>query len=575
MNSRKGKILMLIMPVILLVVLIIVYREFERAPEERYDNSEPTAVPTVELTPTSLPTVTPTPEPTPTPTPSPTPTPAPTPAPVSDKVSSTTGDKIKYQVYSGSKAVSNYQSSDKIVFGSPESYSALEGITTFRGNNYRNSAAYGTRKVVEKKLEIVWKSAEIPLIDPQWPGVGWTGQPLIVHWPENVRKIMNLYPEYKDKDFVEVIQATLGGVIYFLDLETGKPTRPSIDIGFPIKGTPLVDPRGYPILYTGMGINSLKSGKNTTWKYRIFSLIDNSEIYTIPGIDETVPRKWGAFDSSGLVHADTDTFIQCGENGLVYKIKLNTNFDIENGNLSINPEVTKYRYNNIYTGKLGIENSPVVYRDLMYFADNGGMLQCLDINTLKPKWAFNLGDDTDASIAIEETDNGVFLYTGNQVDLQGATGNSTVRKINALTGEQVWSRSYKCYKDETINGGVFSTPVVGTGDISNLVIFNISKTGTEWGGRLVALDKNTGEEVWAKVLSSYGWSSPLVFKSDEGTSYMIFCDSAGRMFLIDPKTGETLDTVSVEMNVEGSPAMYDDMIVVGSYARKIFGVRIR
>lgn len=572
MKSRRGKVLMLIMPVILLAVLIIVYRQLN-INEDKVPGNENTPAVTLTPEPTSALTPTPTHEPTPTPTPSPVPTP--TPAPVSGQAGNTSGDKIKYQVFSGTTAISNYQGSEQIVFGAPETYSKIEGITTFRGNNYRNSAAYGTRKVVEKKLEIVWTSGEIPLIDPQWPGVGWTGQPLIVHWPENVRKIMNLYPEYKEKDFVEVIQATMGGIIYFLDLETGKPTRPSIDIGFPIKGTPVVDPRGYPILYTGMGIND-PGGRTGPWKYRIFSLIDNSEIYTIPGKDPVTSRTWGAFDSSGLVHAETDTFIQAGENGLLYKIKLNTDFDAENGKLSINPEVIKYRYNNIYNGKLGIENSPAAYRDLIYFADNGGMLQCLDINTLKPKWAFNLGDDTDASVVIEETSGGVFLYTGNQVDLQGTSGYSTVRKINALTGEQVWSRSYKCLNDpeSALNGGVFATPVVGTGDISDLVIFSITKTGSLWGGRLVALDKNTGEEVWAKEMS-YGWSTPVVFQSEEGTSYMIYCDSAGKMYLMNPKNGEIFDTVSVERNVEGSPAIYNDMVVVGSYARKIFGVRIK
>jgi len=561
---------MLIVPVILLVILIIVYRQFNIENGSKANNITPVATPTSEPTQMPTPTLTPTPEPTPSPTPSP------TPAPVSEQAGNTSGDKVKYQVFSGTTAVTNYQSTDQIVFGNPETYSTLEGITTFRGNNYRNTAAYGSRKVVEKKLEIVWTSDEIPLIDGQWPGVGWTGQPLIVRWPENVRKVMNLYPEYKEKDFVEVIQGTLGGIIYFLDLETGKPTRPSIDIGFPIKGTPTVDPRGYPILYTGMGINSLKSGKTGPWKYRIFSLIDNSEIFSIPGKDPNISRTWGAFDSSGLVHAETDTLFQCGENGLLYKVKLNTDFDIDNGQLSINPDVTKYRYSNLYRSNLGIENSPVVYRDLIYFADNGGMLQCLDINTLKPKWAFNLGDDTDASLVLEETPDGIFLYTGNQVDHQGHEGDSTVRKINALTGEQVWSRSYKCLNDKEsgLNGGVFATPVVGTGDIENLVIFSITKTGSQWGGRLVALDKNTGEEVWANVMS-YGWSTPVVFKSDEGTSYMIYCDSGGRMYLMDPKTGDTLDTISVERNVEGSPAIFNDMIVVGSYARKVFGIRIK
>ena len=276
-----------------------------------------------------------------------------------------------------------------------------------------------------------------------------------------------------------------------------------------------------------------------------------------------------------MLHAETDTLFQAGENGLLYKIKLNSSFNSDTGELSIKPETVKYKYKNPYTGIHGIEVSPVIYRDLIFFADNGGMLQCVDINTLTPKWAFNVGDDTDSTPVLEETPDGVFLYTGTEVDKQGNLGSSFVRKINALTGEEIWKVSYQCYKDPVINGGVFSTPTVGTGDISDIVIFNIVKTGTEWGGRLVALDKNTGEEVWAKVLRYYGWSSPTVFQSDDGKSYMIFCDSQGSMFLMDPRTGETLDTISVEKNVEASPAIYNDMVVVGSYARKVFGVRIK
>jgi len=568
MRSGKGKVIMLIIPVVLLVVLIFVYKNYEGNLKE---NSEINTT----ASPTAIPTGISAPEPTVIPTPTPAPTPVVTPVPIAGDAGNNSGQSLKYQVYSGTTPVNSYKGKDLIIFGPPETYSQIEGIMTFRGDNYRSGAAFGSRSVVEKKLEVKWSYDELQLIDPQWPGVGWTGQPLLVRWPENVRKIMNIFPEFIEKDFVEVIQATLDGNIYFLDLETGKPTRPHITIGFPIKGTPALDPRGYPMLYCGMGVQSLQSGKSGPFKYRIFSLIDQKEIYAIPGSDSNALRSWGAFDSSGLLHAETDTFFQCGENGLVYKIKLNTQFDVDKGELSINPQTTKYQYKNPYTGSVGIENSPAIYRDLMYFADNGGMLQCVDINTFEPKWIFNVKDDTDSSPVIEETPEGVFLYTGNEVDKQGSYGISTVRKINAITGKQIWERSYECWSDPIINGGVLGTPVVGTGDIEDLVIFSIVKTGTEWGGRLAALDKKTGDEVWAKVLTYYGWASPTVFKSDDGTSYMIFPDSHGNMFLIDPKTGEILDTISVERNVEASPAIFDDMIVIGSYALKIFGVKIK
>jgi len=575
MKNNKGKAFMLIVPLILLIVLIIVYRIYERNLSEQENTESTTQITTHTSNQTITPTATPSPTPEPTATPSPSPTPAPTPSPVADNAGNSSGDKVKYQVYIGSDPVSNYKGKEQIVFGSPDSYDMVDGITTFRGDNYRSGAAFGTRSVVEEKLEIVWSYDELTIVDPQWPGVGWTGQPLIIRWPEKVRKVMNLNEEFKNKDFVEVIQAALDGNIYFLDLETGKPTRPHVTIGFPIKGSPFVDPRGYPLLYSGMGINELASGQTTPWKYRIFSLIDQKEIFSLPGKDPVTTRTWGAFDSTGLVHAETDTLFQCGENGILYKIKLNTQFDPDKGEISINPETVKYKYQNLYTTRLGIEVSPAIYRDLIYFADNGGMLQCVDINTLKPKWAFNVGDDTDSTPVIEETEDGVFLYTGNEVDSQGATGKSTVRKINAITGEQIWSRSYECFNSGKINGGVLSAPTVGTGDIEGLVIFNITRTGTEWGGKLVALDKKTGEEVWTKTLRYYGWSSPTVFQSDNGKSYMIFCDSQGNMNLMDPSNGDVLDTVSVERNVEASPAIYNDMIVVGSYARKIFGVRVK
>ncbi len=132
------------------------------------------------------------------------------------------------------------KSKNKISFGSSDTYSDLEGITTFRGNNYRDSASFGTRTVTQKKLEIVWKKTGLGAISGEgsyWPGTGWTGQPLIVHWSEDVRKLMNINSDMKSKDLVEVIYPTLDGNIYFLDLETGKPTRNPIKIGYPIKGT--------------------------------------------------------------------------------------------------------------------------------------------------------------------------------------------------------------------------------------------------------------------------------------------------------------------------------------------------
>lgn len=471
---------------------------------------------------------------------------------------------------------------DKISFGSSEEYSELEGVTTFRGNNYRDSASFGTRTVSQKKLEIVWEKDGLGAISAHnsyWPGTGWTGQPLLVHWPENTRKMMNINGEMKSKDLVEVIYPALDGNIYFLDLETGKPTREKIQVGYPIKGTGMIDPRGYPVLYTGMGINE-NSGKFTEYKFRIINLLNQKELYSIFGRDEVAFRGWGANDASALLDRKTDTLLNVGENGLVYRVKLNTKFDKSAGTLSIAPQLTKYRYRSPFNDEQGIENSPAIYKNYMYFCDNGGTLQCLDLNTMKPVWIYDAKDDTDASIVIEETKEGVFLYTANQVDKRGENGKAAVadcniRKLNALTGELIWQKNYQCVYNYYINGGALGTPVIGKDDISNMVIFNICFTGSNSDGTMVALDKKTGEEIWKKKLTSYSWCSPLDFKSSDGKTYMVYSDFAGFMHLVDPMNGKTLDSVSLQGNVESSPAIYNDTIVVGSYARKIFGIKVK
>ncbi|PYG90301.1 PQQ enzyme-like repeat protein [Ruminiclostridium sufflavum DSM 19573] len=471
---------------------------------------------------------------------------------------------------------------DKIEFGAGSEYSELEGVTAFRGNNYRDNASFGTRTVSQKKLEIVWEKEGLGAISAHnsyWPGTGWTGQPLLVHWSEDVRKLMNINSEMKAKDLVEVIYPALDGNIYFLDLETGKPTRNKIEIGYPIKGTAMVDPRGYPVLYTGMGINE-NNGKFTEYKYRIINLLDQKEIYTLFGRDEAAFRGWGANDGSALLDKKTDTLLNCGENGLVYRVKLNTKFDKEAGTLTMAPQITKYRYRSPYNDEQGIENSPAVYKNYMYFNDNGGTMQCIDLNTLKPVWIYETGDDTDATTIVEETEKGVFLYTANQVDKRGEDGKNpyadcNIRKFNALTGELIWQKDYQCVYNYYINGGAIGTPVLGKDDISNMVIFNICFTGSNSDGTMVALDKNTGEEIWKKKLASYSWCSPVDFKSSDGKTYMVYTDFAGYMHLVDPMNGKTLDSVSLGQNVESSPAIYNDTIVVGSYARKIFGVKVR
>ncbi len=453
-------------------------------------------------------------------------------------------------------------------------YSEIPGVFTFRGGPYRQNAAYGYATAPLGKLEIVWEK-RIGALD-NWGGVGWNGQPALVQWPESLRRVMNLKDEKKEKGgLIEAIYCTLDGHIYFWDLEDGSPTRERIDIGYPMKGSVSIDPRGVPLLYTGQGISTVH-GKTGPIGLRIISLVTGKELFRVPGITSDAHRRHGAFDSVCLVDAVTDTLIAPGENGLINTYKLNTAFNPVTGELSIDPVKGGYRYNN--SRGLGSENSIAVYGHYGYFADNGGLLQCIDLATLKPVWAANITDDTDSTTALlERPDGRVLLFTGCEVDKQKSGGKAYLRCFDALTGRLVWEVAEPCQWDDFLNGGLLGSPLVGQGVLDGTVFFHVAKTTSVSGmnGVLLALDAETGEIVWRRDLPRYGWSSPVAIYGAEGEAHIILGDSQGNLRLFDARTGEILDTLKLTGNIEGSPAVFGDMLVIGTRGCYVYGVRIR
>lgn len=453
----------------------------------------------------------------------------------------------------------------------PKVYTEIEGVLTFRGNHLRTAPSFGVISRNDHfKLEKIWSFQTGA--SPRWGGgSGWTGQPSIVKWSPEVKAIMKIGSAFKENvDFVEVVYGSLDGRVYFLDLHTGEKTREPIYIGNPIKGSVSIDPRGYPLLFVGDGIP-----QKAPFGQRIFSLIDNRELYFLKGDDPFAYREWGAFDSSPLINRLTDTLVGAGENGIFYKIKLNTHFDLEKGEISVNPDPIKYRYEIKGNNYQGIENSVAVYGNLAFFADNGGSVQGVDITTMSPFFALSPLDDTDSTIGIEVKDDNVYLYSGTEVDIVGKDGDAHIRKINALTGEVVWHLKYPAFFYEGVNGGVLASPVIGMGDIDDLVIYTIARYKQRYSGLMVALDKETGDEVWRWEMPHYGWSSPVDVYDESGKAYLVQSDSVGNVYFIEASSGKVIDTINLGANIESSPAVYNNMIVVGSRGGKFFGIEIK
>jgi outer membrane protein assembly factor BamB len=505
---------------------------------------------------------------------------------------------LSTKLFEGTTAITSFSRPQPIDFGPGKDYTSLPGIVTFRGNNYREGASYGTVDVKLAQLVPIWSVPTGSVAKSggtgAWTGSGWTGQPLIVKWPEDLKGIMNLKPEKKaDPNLTEVIYPCLDGNIYFLDLKDGTSTRPIIKSGGgPFKGTGSLYPDGTPILFVGHGSNA--PGKETV-RARLYSLIDQKQLYTFGSKDPDSFRAFHAYDSSALFDVKTDTIIEPGENGLLYTIKLNTQFDKAAGTLSIDPDPPiKLRYtapdykdasqNTPTTRWWGMEDSAVIWRNYIYVTDNGGKLMCFDLDTMKLVWVQDVLDDTNTSPVFEESpeDNTCYIYISTSLHITASgskdprKGGVPVWKINAATGEIVWETPmYDCYTITDVSGGVQATPVLGKNDIANLVIYPIARTPDVSSGILVALDKDTGTEVWRTSLANYAWSSPVAVYTPQGKSYIVQCDSVGNMFLIEGTTGKILSSIDLGANIEASPAVYGDTVVVGTRGQKIFGVKIK
>ena len=494
---------------------------------------------------------------------------------------------IRWEIFKSGSLLHSFSREEPISFGDPETYFQLPGVSTFRGNNYRNSATWGTAQVTEKKLSTQWYKDTGTLTGSSWSGNGWTGQPLIVQWDDETKAIMNLYADKKAKsDLVEVIYASLDGMIYFLDLDDGSQTRDPIDVGMCFKGAGTLDPRGYPLLYVGSGdVNSYDQRP----RMFIISLIDGSILYENGDDDSLSYRKdndrWCAFDSAPLIHGESDTLIWPGENGILYTMKLNTRYDKAAGTVSIRPTdtvVTRY-----HTGRsseenywYGYEASAVVVENYLYISENGGMFFCIDLNTMELIWAQDTKDDSNSTPVFEKTESGGCLYTAPSLHWtqdEYASGSISIYKLDAVTGQILWEKPYSVYTVNGVSGGVQSSPLLGkTGtNMEGLILYTISRTNTVDSGTLVALDTETGNEVWRWDMDAYAWSSPVGVYTDDGIGYVVVCDSAGNASFIDGATGTVLDTEYLGGLVEASPAVYEDMFVVGTRIRQICGVKVR
>ena len=552
---------------------------------------------------------TPTPDPdtkptaTPAPTDTPEPTPEPTATPPLEAVADPDADPsliTNTTVYDGSKKVKDYMRAAKSLIHMPagDDYTTKKiGVLTFRGNAFRQNAAVGE---VDNPagLAQIWQveAGSSRGASQTFYGYEWTGQPAIVKWSTQVRAASNIDEDKKTKSALrEVIIAGVDGVIRFIDLEDGVLTRGAINMGYPMRGTPSLHPAGYPYMNVGQYTRKMK---NKTGKIglRQYNLYDQKEITLIDGLDGKMHRginKYGSFETSSLIDRTSDNMVTLGTNGLLYLTSLNTEFDYQAGILKVSPGsiVMSSRAKGEKKDELvAVESSHAMYDKYVFYADMGGVLRCVDTNYLKPIWAVNTGDSVMAAVALDlNGDRELNLYTANMLNNR-KKGPAQIRRYDALSGKEIWTVEIGVAKNTKTKEdvGVKASPVIGQKGLSELVYFTVTGldaegrtllgVGEETKAAIVVIEKESGKIRWSKGLGDRSESSPVAVYDKEGNGWIIQCVEDGTILLMDGLTGETKDELQVEGKIKASPAVYNDIMVIGTTGKGtefVYGIRIQ
>jgi len=424
--------------------------------------------------------------------------------------------------------------------------SKVQGLLTFRGNPTRTY--YGTGPLPRTEPVEKWKfpksgamcSTSVDEHGPsEWCGSGWTGQPSVF---EREGRTWVVFGAYDRK-------------VHFLDADTGGQILPDFPTGDIIKGSVTVDPDGFPIVYTGSRDNY----------YRAIAIDRNPpvELWKLSA-DAVKPTKWNNdWDGAGLVI--DDYLFEGGENSQFHIVKLNRGYDA-NGKVTVAPQLVfntpgwdDQQLKDIGHGNVSIENSVAIVRDVVYFANSGGLVQGWDLSGLKQGRAptrvfrFWTGDDTDATIVADEQG---MLYVGSEYEKQSARSKEVGQMMKLDPSKPDDPLVWKVDDRPKVPAGVWGTPALHR----DIVIFPTT------GGDVHGIDRSSGAIRWTlRLPSGQVWQSPVVIDN-----VLVMGDCLGDLRAFDvadtSKTPTPLWTMKVGGCIESTPAVWKGRMYLGTRA---------
>lgn len=461
---------------------------------------------------------------------------------------------------SSSTSTSTTIEPEPVALVDPESFGtpwgdAVRGVLTFRGNPTRSW--YGTGPVPRTVPSVLWSYPDSKMCGESseygssrtWCGTGWTGQPAVFERDGRTWVVFGAY-DYR---------------IHFVDGTTGLDIIPPFATGDLAKGNVTVDPDGYPLVYAGSRDNHL----------RVIAF-DGPEPRELYSIDARVSDRMHNDDWDAAPLIVNDHLIEGSENSWFYGIRLNRGY-APDGSVTVAPEQA-FRvpgFDDELLRDLGaqdprrvsLEASVSISGDTAWLNNSGGLVQGWDLSSLRTgvgavtrTFRFWTGDDSDASIVPDDEG---YLYVGVEID----RANSRAREVGQMLKLDprrpddpiVWS-----YRTNfAVDDGVWTTPIV-----TDSVVIWTSKPG-----RIYALDRTTGAELWQLRIAGPALSSPVLVDG-----VLVQGDAAGVLHafdLTDPRVQPVeLWSLDIGGNIESTPTVWNGRIYVGTRSGYLVSVGV-
>lgn len=438
---------------------------------------------------------------------------------------------------------------DPAGFLQPYPNAEVEGVLTFRGNPSRTYYGAGP---VPRRPQVLHRFPDEPMCRESsnlgttkvWCGMGWTGQPLIA---EQEGRRWSVFGGYD-------------GHIHFMDALTGERILPDVETGDIIKGTPTIDPDGFPLVYSGSRDNLLRIvATDRPGVAEVLWTLDSESVLPVLWNDD--------WDSTPIILRDH--MIIGSESSRFWVIELNRSYDAA-GLVQVAPEVvfTTEAWDQAALASNGdetasVESSVAVYENTAYFGTSAGLIWGYDLAPLfdsgaPPQQVFRFysGNDHDATMAID--DEGMLYVAGEyDRDLQVSRDVGQLVKLDPSKPDNpiVWAFQ----ETTTLTAGVYGSPGIN-GDVVYI---------TSNAGRLIALDRATGVVKWELRLPGPTWASPVIVDD-----VLLVGDCAGVLHAYDVSNPDVAppELWALELGgcIEATPAVWDGRIYLGTRAGHLF-----